>query len=518
MNLKYPIGIETFADIIEGGYEYIDKSEIIYRLISSGKFFFLSRPRRFGKSLMLSTMEAYFSGRKDLFEGLWLGSAEGVDWTPRPVLRLNFVTASASISGLKSVLEEHLQRWEGIYEIENTGLEFGQRFYKIIEKAYLTSGQKVAVLIDEYDKLLVNTLQDDKQELHEEIKSILKPVFSVLKGADRYIEFGILTGVTRFSKLSIFSDINNLDDISLNDDYATICGLTEDEIRIQLRNGVEEFAKKEDINFDEMMQILKKNYDGYHFSKNSPDIYNPFSLLQSLSRKEIEHKWFESGTPTFLVEMMRNTETDIREILSTEASSTALASTDTIKSNPIAVLFQTGYLTIKGYNKEDEEYTLGLPNREVAVGFFRCLLQEYSGQGLTASENVVRKMRNAVRAGDPEEMLCQLQIFLAGIPYDLSKGREESYFQNNMYIIFTLLGFTVSAEYRTAKGRIDILLSTPKYIYVMELKLNGTPEEALQQIEDNEYCRQFDSDPRQLFRIGINFSKAERNIERWIIQ
>lgn len=518
MSQKYPIGIETFEKIIDGGFAYVDKSEVIYKLTQSGQFFFLSRPRRFGKSLMLSTIEAYFSGRKELFSGLWLGNAEGVDWTPRPVFRLNFVTARNTVEGLKSVLENHLRGWEQIYGVPDENLDFGERFYNVIKTACLTTGRKVVVLIDEYDKLLINTFQNENRELHEEIKSILKPVFSIMKGADQYIEFGMLTGVTRFSKLSIFSDLNNLKDISLDDRYATICGLTEDEIRTQFRPGVEEFAEAEATDFEGMMQILKKNYDGYHFTEKCPDIYNPFSLLHALTDKKIEHKWFESGTPTFLVEMMRNTDKDLREILSTETSAAALAASDSVRSNLIAVLFQTGYLTIKSYDREMEEYTLGVPNREVAIGLFRCLLSEYSGQGNDDSEAAVRKIRKAVLAGDPEEMMEQLQIFFSRIPYTLSKGRAEGYFQNNLYIIFTMLGFRVSAEYTTARGRIDILLQTPKYVYVMELKLNGTPEEALQQIAEKGYARQFDSDPRQLFRIGMNFSKEERNIGGYIIE
>lgn len=518
MSQKYPIGIETFSGIIEEGYTYIDKTEVIYRLIQSGKYFFLSRPRRFGKSLMLSTMEAYFEGRKNLFSGLWLGKQEGVDWTKRPVFRLNFVTAHPSIEGLNNLLEAHLQRWERIYSVEGSGFGFSQRFYNVIEKASESNGKKVVILIDEYDKLLVNTLYEDKPELHEDIKSILKSVFSVLKGADRYIEFAILTGVTRFSKLSIFSDLNNLMDITLDDRFSTICGLTEDEIRLQFRPGIEAFAEKEGIDFEGAIEILKNNYDGYHFSENCPDLYNPFSLLNSLALQKIEHKWFESGTPTFLVKMMRNTNQDIRELLHTETSVTGLASTDAVKSNLTAILFQTGYLTIKSYNHEFEEYTLGIPNREVAVGLFKCLLPEYSGQDVIASEAIVRNIRKSVLAGQPAEMIEHLKIFFSGIPYNLSKGRAESYFQNNLYIIFKLLGFVVSTEFHTSKGRIDILITTSKYVYVMELKLNGTPEEAMKQIEDNGYCDQFAFDPRRIFLIGLNFSKKTRNISRALIR
>ncbi len=516
MKLRYPVGIETFAHIIEGKYAYVDKTEPIYKLTQAGKFFFLSRPRRFGKSLMLSTMEAYFEGRKELFDGLWLGSAEGVDWTPRPVLRLNFVDAMATVDGLYSALEYHLLKWENKYGLPTNNLNQSQRFKNVIEKAHEITGQMVTVLIDEYDKLLVSTLHDP--ELHEEMKTVLKPIFGVLKATDSHIGFAILTGVSRFSKLSIFSDLNNIRDISLTDEFCTVCGITEDELRVGFKEGISDFAKAKGVTFDEMLQILKDNYDGYHFSKNCPDIYNPFSLINAFAEKEILHRWFESGTPTFLIKMMQESDKDIREMLSTEADSTSLSSTDTMHTDLKAVMFQTGYLTIKGYNAEDMEYILGIPNREVANGFFKCLLPYYSGQDRDTGLEAVRKIRNAVRAGQPEDMMESLQSFLARIPYTLSKGRAESYFQNNLYIIFTLLGFAVEAEYTTSRGRIDILLKTPKYVYVMELKLTGTAEEALQQIDEHGYCEQFANDPRQLFRIGISFSKRKRNINSWIIK
>ena len=516
MSQKYPIGIETFSEVIKGGYAYVDKTEVIYQLTRSGKYFFLSRPRRFGKSLMLSTMESYFRGEKDLFKGLWLGEAEGVDWTPRPVLRFNFVSTKSTVEGLSNIIDGQLLDWEREFRVVRDNDDFGHRFYKIIEAAKVSTGQKVVVLIDEYDKVLVNTMHNP--ELHEEMKSILKPVFAVLKRADRFIEFAMLTGVSRFSKLSIFSDLNNLEDISLHDRYSTICGITEDEVRKYFAPGIEAFAKERDTDFEGMMQILKDNYDGYHFSKNCPDIYNPFSLLSALKNKEIQYTWFESGTPTFLVKMMREKDMDIREILNSEGDSTSLSSSESSFTNLTALLFQTGYLTIKGYNQEDMEYTLGVPNREVAQGLFKCMLPEFSGQGNDPSMRVVRLIRNAVRAGQPEEMMESLHEFMSRIPYTLSKGRAESYFQNNLYIIFSLLGFAVEAEYATARGRIDILLKTPRFIYVMELKLKGTPEEALQQIEAQGYCDQFANDPRQLYRIGMSFSKKARNIDRWIIE
>lgn len=514
--LKYPIGVETFAEIIEGGYVYVDKTEYIYRLIQNGKYYFLSRPRRFGKSLTLSTVEAYYEGRRELFEGLWLGRAEGVEWVRRPVFRLNFVDTAPTRAGVISTLEYQLGKWERQYDIvDSTPLEYSQRFLRVIETAAERFNTKVVVLMDEYDNVLVNSIEQPVE--HEQLRELLRPLFAVMKSADRHIEFAMLTGVTRFSKLSVFSDLNNLDDISLNPDFAALCGITEDELRHSLTDGVREFAEELHIDADQMLRTLKHNYDGYHFALRSPDIYNPYSLLLALKDRLIQHRWFETGTPGFLVKMIQRSSLDIRSILTTEADSTTLSNSAMGFANLTALMYQTGYLTIKGYNDEDHEYILGIPNREVSEGLFRCLLPEFSGQSLEIGQHTVRTIRNAVRNGLPDEMMQSLKTFIAGIPYTLTKGRAESYFQSILYIIFSLLGFSVDAEYTTARGRIDILLRTPKYIYVMELKLDGTADEALRQIESGDYCRQFADDPRQLFRIGINFNRRTRNIERWVI-
>lgn len=387
MSQKYPIGIETFSKIITGGFAYVDKTEVIYRLTQAGQFVFLSRPRRFGKSLMLSTMEAYFEGHKELFDGLWLGQAEGVDWTPRPVFRLNFVTARSEEKELNSLLNRHLKDWEAQYNVTDIEEAYSQRFFNVIKKAYEETGHEVVVLIDEYDKVLVNTLHD--HETHEQMKSILKPIFSVLKGADRYIKFAILTGVSRFSKLSIFSDINNINDISLSDKFSSICGITEDEIRRQLSLGVNAFAEKRGTDFEGMMQILKNNYDGYHFSKHCPDIYNPFSLINALNDLEINYRWFESGTPTFLLEKIHNTDEDIRNELDREIPTSDLMSSSITDSDLTNILYQTGYLTIKSYDEELDSFLLGIPNREVEYGMYQGLLPFYTGRDIEANDQLI---------------------------------------------------------------------------------------------------------------------------------
>ena len=516
INVKYPVGVETFAKMIEGGFAYVDKTEVIYRLSQSAQYVFLSRPRRFGKSLMLSTLEAYFEGREELFNGLWLGQADGVDWTPHPVLRLNFVDATPTLSGLKGIMELHLQKWERTYNIESNNLEYSNRFRNVIEAANLVTGQKVVVLIDEYDKALVSTMTD--ASLHEEMKKFLKPIFAVLKGADRYIRFAMLTGVSRFSKLSIFSDLNNLQDITLDKRFCTICGITENELRRYFAPGIEAFAKERNTDFEGMMQILKENYDGYHFSENCPDIYNPFSLINALDAKKITHKWFESGTPTFLLEQIRNSDEDIETLLSPLTTSGMLANMSISDTDLINMLYQTGYLTIKQYNPEDDVYTLGIPNKEVADGLYRSLLPLYTGKEPSVNEMALIKLRCALKANEVDKFLEILRSYLAGIPYSLSNGKPEIYYENNLFLIFKMLGFSAQVEEQTSEGRIDIALRTATHIYILELKLDGTPEDALRQIEAKHYTLPFEIDNRTITRIGINFSSQTRTIESWQIR
>lgn len=516
MSQKYPVGIETFSKIIEGGFAYVDKTEVIYRLTQSHQFVFLSRPRRFGKSLMLSTVEAYFEGRKDLFEGLWLGQAEDVDWTPRPVLRLNFVSAdSSSEEAVEGLIENHLTKWERKYGVTDIVTGLGQRFRNLIESAYEVTGQKVVILIDEYDKVLVNTMHDE--ERHSGMKAVLKSMFSVLKDADRYIQFAMLTGVSRFSKLSIFSDINNLKDISLDDKYSMLCGITEDEVRRYFAPGVEAFAEEKDTDFEGMMQILKDNYDGYHFSKRCPDIYNPFSLINALDDSELRYRWFESGTPTFLLERIRNTDEDIREVLSVEVSATDLLNSAITDTNLYNILYQTGYLTIKQYDKEYDVFKLGIPNREVEFGMYKGLLPLYTGKEWSENSKLLLTLRRAINAGDIGKFMGMLKSYLAGVPYALSDGKSELYFESNLYMIFRLLGYDVRVEEQTSHSRMDIMLPTPKYIYIIELKLGGSAEAALRQIEEKEYTLPYAIDGREIIPVGVNFSKETRTIEDWIV-
>lgn len=516
MSQKYPVGIETFSEIIEGGYAYVDKTEVIYRLTQSGKYFFLSRPRRFGKSLLLSTLEAYFSGRRELFNGLWLGNAEGVDWTSSPVVRLNFVNTLPTLEGLKNSLNYQLNVWERKYGIEEEIPSHGDRFRNLVERIAEITGKKVVVLIDEYDKVLVNTMHN--LELHEDIKTVLKPVFAVLKGADRYIRFAMLTGVSRFARLSIFSDLNNLQDISFDDRFCTLCGITENELRKYFSPGVHDFARARNTDAEAIIQILKDNYDGYHFSKKCPDIYNPFSLINALDTQEIHHRWFESGTPTFLLKKIRDTDENVRDVLQQEVSASTLSNTSISDTNLLHILYQTGYLTIKHYDAEEDSFVLGIPNREVEYGLYSGLLPLYTGKDEIANDAMLLRLRRAIRAKETDKFMTTLKSYLAGIPYCLSNGKPEIYFENNLLLIFTMLGFDARVETQTSQGRIDVTLQTSRYIYIIELKLDGSPEEAIRQIREKHYALPFEIEGREIVCIGINFSSASRTIDNWLVE
>lgn len=512
---KCPVGVETFDDIRRFNYIYIDKTEGIHNLISEGKYYFLSRPRRFGKSLLLSTIRSLFEGKKELFEGLYIYDSS-FDWKPRAVFSLNFVNADVSSEqGLLSLLEAHLNRWEKEFGAEFEGAALSQRFYGVIERAYQKTGRQVVILIDEYDKALVSTIGHDS--LHKRFRDILKPIFGTIKAADKYIRFGMLTGVTRFSRLSIFSDINNLRDISLDQKYSALCGITESEMRVSCKYQIERIAKKFHTDCETMINMLKKNYDGYHFSSDCQDIFNPYSLFCSLEEQEMKPYWFSTGTPDFLLKSLRNSDIFLPDVLNSEVDETEISDIDSYGSSTIALLFQTGYLTIKSFDREYGSYILGIPNSEVSGGLFKNLLPIYMNDRDAKSLSIVRSLSRDLSSANVEQFLIRLKSFLADIPYNLSKNKPEIYFENNIYIILKLIGASVETEYHTSQGRIDLLIKTNKYIYIIELKLNGTPEQALRQIDETGYAQPFMSDERRVFKIGISFSPKTRNIDRWII-
>lgn len=512
----YPIGIENFEDLINGGFIYVDKTEFLYRMTKHKGYFLLCRPRRFGKSLFLSTIEAFFEGKRELFEGLAITKYD-YDWEPTPVLHLNLVTMDASSpESLENSLDTQFRKWEAKYGITEIAKNLTDRFGTIIETAYNKTGRQVVILIDEYDKPLVSHIYDE--DIKDKFRSILKPIYSNLKGRDKYIRMGLLTGVSRFSRLSIFSDINNLHDISFSEDYAAICGITEEEMLANFQYGIQKLAETNNLTYDEAVASLKANYDGYHFTEHCPDIYNPFSLLSALQESKVDNYWFATGTPTFLLKAAISEDEAIIDFLSTEAPQGTLSQIDAYSDDPVPLMFQTGYLTIKGYDPDLETYMLGVPNREVEHGIFNGLLPLCSHMSARKSANFINKFVSLLRSGRPEDFLEQLQSFLADIPYDLTAKKPEIYFENNLYIIFKMLGFSVQTEYRTSRGRIDILITTPKYIYVIELKLDGSADDALRQIDEKGYATPFTADSRQLYRIGINLSSSTHTLTDWLIR
>lgn len=510
----YPIGIQNFEKIRKDGYFYIDKTALIYQLVTTGGYYFLSRPRRFGKSLLISTLEAYFQGKKELFTGLAMEKLEK-DWEEYPVLHLDLNIGKYDTSdSLDKMLEKTLQEWELLYGVGLAETTFALRFAGIVKRAYEQTGQRVVILIDEYDKPLLQTIGNEA--LQKEFRNILKSFYGVLKTMDGCIKFAILTGVTKFGKVSVFSDLNNLDDISMWNEYVEICGVSEREIHENLEAELHEFAQAQELTYEALCEQLKKYYDGYHFTHNSIGIYNPFSLLSAFKRKEFGNYWFETGTPTYLVELLKRNHYDLERMAHVETDADVLNSIYG-DEDPIPVIFQSGYLTIKGYDKEFGLYRLGFPNKEVEEGFMKFLLPFYTRFNKVEAPFEIQKFVKELRAGDVEAFLKRLRSFFADTPYELVSELELHY-QNVLFILYKLLGFYVKAERHTSDGRIDLVLQTDKFIYVMEFKLDGTAEEALRQINEKRYALPFEQDARRLFKIGINFSNQTRNIEKWVVE
>ena len=511
---KLPIGIQSFASLRSDGFAYVDKTKLVYDLTHNGKYIFLSRPRRFGKSLFLSTLKAYFEGKKELFEGLAITDLEQ-EWKSYPVLYLDLnVGMYNSIEGLMEALSSNLIIWEKQYGITPNTTDAAQRFKYIIREVAQRMGLKVAILVDEYDKPLIETI--DNEALQQEYRTMLKAFYGNLKTCDEYIRFAMLTGVSKFSKISLFSDLNNLTDISLDERYADICGLTAEEIGHTFSEHLEAFAQKEGTDRATIMEELRKMYDGYHFSEDiSKDMYNPFSVLNALEEKKFRNFWFSTGTPTFLVKLLQNGEYDLQDFSNGNLMASDLAAKESLNKEPIAMFYQTGYLTIKGYDKELELFRLGFPNREVEQSFLKFLLPRYTGNTDNRSSVFIGYFVQDLRKGDIESFLNRMKTFFADTPYELVRNLENHY-QNVMFTVCRLLGYYTIAEYHTSNGRIDMVVKTPQFAYVFEFKFDKSAVEALAQIDEKDYPLPFQSDGRKVFKIGINFSKETRNIDDFV--
>jgi len=512
--MKYPIGIQTFAKIREENFLYIDKTKDVYQLAKDGGYYFLSRPRRFGKSLLVTTLEAYFQGRKELFEGLALGELE-TEWRQYPVLHIDLNAAKYTTpQALLSILDGHLRQFEKSYGKVPEEDAVSERFKGVIQRAYEQTGQQVVILVDEYDKPLLEAIGNP--ELQNDYRTTLKSVYGVCKTMDSYIRLAFFTGVTKFSKVSVFSDLNNLKDISLDDRYAEICGITEKEILDNLDVQIGKMAESNEMSKDECYEKLKKQYDGYHFSKRGVGIYNPFSLLNALDSQDFGDYWFASGTPTFLVETMKRNNYDLERLTREDATADLLGSLDAIDTNPIPLIYQSGYLTIKGYDPRFMTYRLGFPNEEVERGFSRFLFRYYTpaSQG---KDSFIKDFVMAIEAGQIEKFMSLLESLFAGQDYQLA-GDAELYFHNAVALIFKMVGFYTDTERHTSNGRMDMVVQTADYIYIFEFKLDKSANEALEQIEEKQYALPFAQDPRKLYKIGVNFSSTTRRVESWKVK
>ena len=514
--MKYPIGIQQFEKLREEGWVYVDKTNHIHRMVSNGTYFFLSRPRRFGKSLLMSTIEAYFEGKKHLFEGLAIEKLEK-DWFEHPVLHIDLnAERYATTDELNNILDTYLRGWEKLYGSEEGNNEsLSRRFLAVIRAAKQKTGRNVVVLIDEYDKPMLQAIGNE--ELQIQLRNMLKAFYGTLKSADGDLRFVLLTGVTKFSKVSVFSDLNNLNDISMDSEYSDICGISEEELHDVFDDEIAILAEHNNQSKEDAYKELKKRYDGYHFSERARGVYNPFSVLNTLSKREYRSYWFSTGTPTYLVELLKKFDFKLENLSGYEASATTLDSIQLNVDNPIPVLYQSGYLTIKGYDRELRLYTLDFPNEEVEEGFVNFLIPMYTSVSEMDSPSFIGKFVREVRAGKVDDFMRRLQSMMADTPYEIIKDLENHY-QNVMFILTKLMGLYVQAEYKTSRGRIDLLIATDKYVYVIEIKLDGSAEDALKKINDKEYSLPFEAGSRQVIKIGANVSREKRNLENWIVE
>ncbi len=513
--MKYPLGIQSFDSIRDDGYLYVDKTAFVYQLATSGRYYFLSRPRRFGKSLFVSTLEAYFKGRRNLFEGLAIDRME-TEWTVYPVLKLSLnVDNYKSVKVLRDVLHNAIDIWCGQYDVDAMGETPSIRLMNLIISLYKTTGKKVVVLVDEYDKPLLQTLED--KELQSQMRGELKAFYGILKPLDEYIQFGFFTGVTKFSKVSVFSDLNNLTDISMDARYVEICGITEEEIRSVLDNQVGEMAEANSIGKTECYDKLKTYYDGYHFEANTVGIYNPYSLLNALSAKSFKDYWFETGTPSYLIEQLKQTNYPLDSLGKEELTANVLGNIDTIDQSPVPMLYQSGYLTLKGFDREFDMYQLGFPNLEVERGFTRYLIPYYTNLKSDKGQLFIANFVKELRAGKVEAFMKRLESLFADGDYQVM-GNAELYFQNVVWIVFKMIGFYTEVERHTTDGRMDMFIKTAEYVYIIEFKIDKNADEALSQIEDKQYDKPFEHDKRHIYKIGINFSTMTKRLDGWKVK
>ena len=512
----YPIGIQTFSKIREGNYLYVDKTGYIYQMThSASSYVFLSRPRRFGKSLLTSTLHSYFSGRKDLFQGLAMERLEK-EWIEYPVLHFDMSTAKhVDKEQLLQELNLKLSEYESVYGKGEEEINPNQRLMGLIKRAYKQTGRQVVVLIDEYDAPLLDVVHE-KENLGV-LRNIMRNFYSPLKACDPYLKYVFLTGITKFSQLSIFSELNNIKNISMDEPYAAICGITEDEMLTQMKEDMERLVAKLNISSEKVLLKLKENYDGYHFTYPSPDIYNPFSLLNAFADGKFGSYWFGSGTPTYLIKMLEKFGVEPSEIGNNHAEVSAFDAPTETMTDIIPLLYQSGYITIKDYDESIDLYTLDIPNKEVRLGLMKSLLPNYVASKTRETTTMVAYLSRDIRNDDMDSALRRLQTFLSTIPY-CDNTRYEGHYQQMFYIIFSLLGSFVDIEVRTPRGRVDAVLRTNTTLYVMELKLDRTAGEAMEQINLKNYPERFALCGLPVVKVAINFDSERGTIGDWMIE
>lgn len=521
---RYPIGIQTFSELIREGYIYVDKTDLVWQLSHYAKFIFLSRPRQFGKSLLSSTLHSYFDGEKELFEGLKIMAMEQ-EWKQYPVIHLDLSGAKhLSVQGVKDELGRLIVEYERIYGTNSSETSSGMRFAGIISRAYEQTGKQVAVIIDEYDAPLLDALHED--EVLKAKREIMQEFYQRLKMLEPKIKFCFITGITKFSQLSIFSTINNLTNVTMDPRFASICGITENELTTVMSEDIKMLASSYNETPEQMHVRLKLQYDGYHFTRNSEEIYNPYSLLKSFQQKEVANYWFESGTPTFLIRQMQYFKTDIMSLDHLEVPSSAFDQPTENMEDALPLLYQTGYLTIKNYDREGDIYSLAIPNQEVRIGYARGLLPEYTGlNSAEVQTGFALKFWRALKKNDIHQAMKEMKTFLSGIPYveGFKKKLEsvataEGFYEYTFYLIFSMLNVYARTQVKCAGGRVDMVVWMPDVIYVLELKVNDTAQSALQQINNNRYAAPYSSDNRKVVKVGVKFAPDRMTIENWAIE
>ncbi|WP_288576297.1 ATP-binding protein [uncultured Prevotella sp.] len=514
---RYPVGIQTFSEIRERNYLYIDKTQYLVDFIDKGyKYVFLSRPRRFGKSLFASMIHAFYEGRKDLFEGLAIGEYEK-DWVKHPVLHFDMSAAKhMDTKQLDDYLDYLLLPYEKQFGTEeNKDKAPNIRFANIVKAAYEQTGRKVVLIIDEYDAPLLDVVHEE-QNLAA-LRRATQNFYSPIKSLDPYLEFVFLTGITKFAQLSIFSELNNLFNISMYDKYSAICGISSEELHTQMLPDVERLAEHLHLSVDETFERLKRKYDGYHFSKNSEDVYNPFSLIKALASDDISDYWFDSGTPTYIIKLLQKYNVGLRDLTGQDAGVSDFDVSPENMTTALPLLYQSGYLTIKHYDPMIDLYTLGYPNEEVRTGMVRSLAANYLTPAEGTNSSFVIKFVKAVIADDMEQALTLMRAYLAGVSYRLSNKTERDV-QTIFYLVFSLIGSFIKVEEESAHGRADVVITLPSVVYVMELKFDGSADAALRQIDEKGYLIPYTADGKRLVKVGVNYSSEERTITEWRIE